>query len=338
MNKKEWVLKAFNNEAVERTPMGFWFHFLPNEAEADVFETPEKFQAALAGHKRYIDEFQPDFLKIMSDGFFQYPLVGGKRRVESLEDLELIQPIAKDHPWVTKQVELVRTIVGYSPDIVHLYNVFSPAQALKMKTIPKGPEIIEFLEQAPEAVAAALDRLADGICTMLTEVLKQTGIEGIYMSVGTPNEARCSDEMYRTYITPSDKKVLAAANALTENSMLHICGWGGNRNNLRLFTDYDAKVFNWATHVENIGLAEGKKIFEGHAVLGGFPSETGSFLYKGKNKDEIKAYTRELIHKNGSLGVMIGADCTMPIDISYERLGWVREALEEMAAAGQVAF
>lgn len=330
MNKKEWVLKAFNNEETEKTPVGFWFHFLENEAEADVFETPEKFEASIAGHKRYIDEFQPDFLKIMSDGFFQYPLVGGKRRVETLADLELIQPIPADHPWITGQIELVKRISALSPDIVHLYNVFSPAQALKMKTIPAGPEIIEFLEADPEAVAAALDRLADGICTMVSEVLKATGIEGIYMSVGTPNEARCSDEMYRTYITPSDKKVLAAANALTDNSMLHICGWGGNRNNLRLFTDYEVKVFNWATHVENIGLAEGKEIFDGHAVLGGFPSETGSFLYKGKDKDEIKAYTRELIEKNGTKGIMIGADCTMPIDMSYERLSWVRDALREM--------
>ena len=330
MNKKEWVLKAFNNEAVDRPPMGFWFHFLENEPEADVFENPEKFGMNLAGHKRYIDEFQPDFLKIMSDGFFQYPLVGGKRRVETLADLELIQPIPADHPWITKQIELVNTIVGYSPDIVHLYNVFSPAQALKMKTIPKGPEIIEFLEQDPEAFAAALDRLADGLSTLVRELLKATGIEGIYMSVGTPDESRCSDEMYRKYITPSDKKVLAAAKEYSDNSMLHICGWGGNRNNLRNFTDYDVKVFNWATHVENIGLAEGKEIFGGHAVLGGFPSETGSFLYKGMDKAGIKAYARELVEKNGSLGVMIGADCTMPMDMSFERLGWVREALEEL--------
>ena len=330
MNKKEWVLKAFNNEAVDRPPMGFWFHFLENEPEADVFENPEKFEMNLAGHKRYIDEFQPDFLKIMSDGFFQYPLVGGKRRVETLADLELIQPIGADHPWITKQIELVKTIVSYSPDIVHLYNVFSPAQALKMKTIPKGPEIIEFLVQDPEAFAAALDRLADGLCTLVRELLKATGIEGIYMSVGTPDESRCSDEMYRTYITPSDKKVLAAAKEYSDNSMLHICGWGGNRNNLCNFTDYDVKVFNWATHVENIGLAEGKEVFDGHAVLGGFPSETRSFLYKGMDEAGIKAYTRELIEKNGSLGVMIGADCTMPMDMSFERLGWVRDALQEM--------
>ena len=331
MTKKEWVLRAFNNQEVDRVPMGFWFHFLENEPQADVFETPEKFERSLAGHKHYIDDFQPDFLKIMSDGFFQYPLEGGKRRIESMADLSLIKPIAKDHPWITRQIELVRTIVSYSPDLLHLYNVFSPAQALKMKTLGCGPEVIDMLEEDPKAVADALEKLAQGIQTMVTEVLKATGIEGIYMSVGTPNEARCSDEMYRTYITPSDKMVLAAANALTDNSMLHICGWGGNRNNLRLFTDYDVKVFNWATHVENIGLREGKEIFGGHAVLGGFPSETGSFLYKGKSKEEIKAYTRELIEKNGRKGIMIGADCTMPIDMSYERLGWVREALIEMA-------
>ena len=332
MTKKEWVLKAFNNEEVDRVPMGFWFHFLQNEGQADCLETPEKLAQTLAGHKRYIDEFQPDFLKIMSDGYFQYPLQGGKRRVESLADLELIQPVPADHPWIRGQIELVRTIVGYSPELLHLYNVFSPAQALKMKLlgVENGPEVIDLLEQDADAVAAALMRMAQGIATMVKEVLSATGVEGIYLSVGTPNEARCSNELYRRCITPSDKLVLAAANSLTSNSMLHICGWGGNRNDLRLFTDYEAKVFNWATHVEHIGLSEGKAIFGGRAVLGGFPSETGSFLYKGKTEQEIKDYTRQLIAQNGRKGIMIGADCTLPMDMSFERLGWVRQALIEL--------
>lgn len=31
MTKKERLLHAFNNEPVDKVPMGFWYHFSPDE-------------------------------------------------------------------------------------------------------------------------------------------------------------------------------------------------------------------------------------------------------------------------------------------------------------------
>lgn len=327
MDKKEWIIRAFNNEEGDRVPMGFWFHFLEDEPNADVLETPEKLDITLAGHKKYITEFRPDFAKIMCDGFFQYPLQNGRRRIECLQDLSLLQPLDAAHPWVRTQADFVRRVADFDRSLLSVYSTFSPSSLLRYK-LQSPLTMMDLLEEDAEAVTAALDRMADGVCVMIKEVAAAAGVDGFYLSVGSPDSQRLSDDDYRQYITPSEKKVLAAINESSVYSMMHICGWGGQRNNLDLFKDYDIDVFNWATHVENIGLAEGKRILGGNcAVMGGFPSEKGSFLYKGATKEEIQTFAVKLVRENGKKGVLIGADCTMPMDMPWERLHWVREAL-----------
>ena len=48
-------------------------------------------------------------------------------------------------------------------------------------------------------------------------------------------------------------------------------------------------------------------------------------LYSG-SKTEVQAETRRLVEKAGRKGVILGADCTVPRDIDWQRLDWVREA------------
>ena len=78
-------------------------------------------------------------------------------------------------------------------------------------------------------------------------------------------------------------------------------------------------------------LEDGKKLFSGRAVLGGFGNSTEDVLYKG-TKEEIKAETKRLLDKAGTIGVILGADCTVPRDTPREHFQWVREALEEYKA------
>ena len=73
ISKKELVLNAMDRKEVERVPAGFWFHFLDDEIHADAYTHPELEKKVLDGEIRFIEEAQPDFVKIMTDGFFSYP-------------------------------------------------------------------------------------------------------------------------------------------------------------------------------------------------------------------------------------------------------------------------
>ena len=71
--KREWVLKAFRGEKVDHVPVGFWHHFTSEDEWLDGFSNPAIIEKNIQGHKRFIREVQPDFIKLMSDGYFAYP-------------------------------------------------------------------------------------------------------------------------------------------------------------------------------------------------------------------------------------------------------------------------
>ena len=64
MNKKERLLNAFNNKPVDKVPAGFWFHF-PEDMDIG--------QGCVDAHLEYYRSSDTDFMKIMCDGYFDYP-------------------------------------------------------------------------------------------------------------------------------------------------------------------------------------------------------------------------------------------------------------------------
>ena len=72
-SKRELVLKAFKGEAVDRVPVGFWHHFTTEEEWLKGFSNPEIIEKNLNGHKNFLHKVKPDFVKLMSDGYFAYP-------------------------------------------------------------------------------------------------------------------------------------------------------------------------------------------------------------------------------------------------------------------------
>ena len=316
MTNKERLFNVFNNKPVDRVPVGFWFHFLPNEVMDDALVKPELAQKNIDGHKTFIDAFHPDFVKIMSDGYFHYPV--GKAALNN------IQVCDKNSPWVKAQVALVKTVVSMQKDTAYFYNVFSPLGSLLHFL---GDDVFTFLAQEPEAVCKALNDMSLGLLALAEQVIRAGGADGVYFSVSNPDREKLTDERYMKYIAPSEKLFLKEVEKISENNILHICGYGGKRNNLELYRDYPAKSVNWAVNVEKVGLAEGKKLFGGRAVIGGFANTPGSLIHRG-SQEEISAFARGLVEEAGSTGLAIGADCTVPSDTPLEHFEWVRRAAQ----------
>jgi uroporphyrinogen decarboxylase len=324
MTNKERLFNVFNNRPADRVPVGFWFHFLPNEVMDDALDKPELAQKNIDGHKAFIDAFHPDFVKIMSDGYFHYP-IGKREDFQSPAELKKIQVCDKNHPWVKAQAELVKAVVSLQEDTAYFYNIFSPLGSLLHFL---GDEIFyRFLAQEPEAVCRALNDISLGLLVLAEQAIRTGGADGIYFSVSNPDREKLTDEHYVKYIAPSEKLFLSKVEKISENNILHICGYGGKRNNLELYRDYPAKSVNWAVNVEKISLVEGKKLFGGRAVIGGFANTPGSLIHKG-SQEEISAFARGLVEETGSIGLAIGAECTVPSDTPLEHFEWVRQAVQ----------
>ena len=92
MSKKELVLRAIRGEAVERIPVGFWLHYVTQEEKELGLDNPAVLEKSIKGHQHYVEEISPDFVKIMSDGFFRYPSALYSREITSIQELKDIQP------------------------------------------------------------------------------------------------------------------------------------------------------------------------------------------------------------------------------------------------------
>ena len=77
-NRRKLIFDAFDNKETERVPVGFWFHFVFGDDQFRGLEDRSVLDRVIDGHKDFYDAFNPDFVKIMSDGFFGHPSLLGK--------------------------------------------------------------------------------------------------------------------------------------------------------------------------------------------------------------------------------------------------------------------
>ena len=319
MNKRERVLAAMNLQPVDRPPVGFWFHF---QAEQGVGE------ACVQAHLDYYNHIDVDMVKIMCDSYFDYPNPVAKA-VKEPKDWYAMKPLGKDSPFIREQVERARAVkAGLKDDMVVIYNVFAPFSLIRFGV---GDDLVmDHLRREPEAIAYALDVIAEDCCTLSELLVTDAGIDGIYYCVQGGEKNRFTPEEYRRLITPTDKRVLEHANRFSETNVLHCCGWAGIPNHLEVWQDYPAKAVNWACFVENMNLVEGMKFFGGRCVLGGFDNRPQGVLYSG-TREEVEAETARLIQRAGKTGVILGADCTLPATVDVNRFSWVVEAASRLA-------
>ena len=339
MTKRERFEKFLANEPVDRVPVAFFHHFTTEQEWLTGLTNEAAFEKNIEGHRIAREKFDPDVIKIMNDTLMIMPV--DTSFVKTAADLRKIEPPMPGSPFFEKSKELTKRVVDiYKDSDAPIYvTAFSPSITLRnsISGMDIGTEVAHsklysFLEEDPESVMAALDKIADSIIALNKILLTECGAEAVYLSVN--NQAHyVPDEFYTKYLAPSDKKVLAGLNQLSRFNMLHICGYHGKSNNLELFKDYDVPVFNWAVHAEGVSLAEGKKLFGGKPVCGGFAqAET---IYTG-TREEITAEVAKYLDEAGQVGVMLGANCTVPTDIDDTRLEWVRQAAIQYAANPRV--
>ncbi len=329
LSKRELVLNALSGKPVERVPVAFWHHYL-NEDRISNFEDKPVYEEVLEGARRFKEEFDPDLVKIMTDGYFYLPIKITTRKVTELSSFKTV-PVTDR--WFQDQIKLAKGYREiYGKDILLFYNIFAPlahlryalGQGLGITEFEANELILSFIDENPDEVNKALLKIADNISELISSVVGEGLSDGIYLSV-TDNNRFIPDALYRLYVSPSEKRVLDSANALSPHNILHICGWRGNTNYISLYQDYEAEAFNWAVNTENLSLGQGREFFGGKTVLGGFLNSEDGLLYKGTKGEIINAVT-SLLNVTGRTGVILGADCTVPQDISVEHLIWAREA------------
>jgi len=339
MTKRERLKKFLANDSVDRVPLAFFHHFCSPDQYYRGLEDEAAFETNIDGHKRARDIYDPDVAKVMNESLLLLPLEGPA--VESAADLSKIRPVSVDSRFFEKSMELTsRARAVYGPETPVYCTGFSPLLVLRMCLINNDvarigsatgeARLLKYLVEEPEAIADALSAITERMCDLHHMLMTQCGCDGLYFSVNN----QCSlirEDLFRSSIMPYEAAILAAANKDSSINMLHICGFAGKPNDIALFKGYDAAAYNWAVHTEGVSLSEGKKLFGHRPVCGGFGPTVNDVLYKG-TREEVEAFTYSVLDDAGQIGVMLGADCTVPTDIDDRRFEWVREAATKYAA------
>lgn len=330
MNRKELIDKFLNNEEVERVPVSFWHHFVSFHNHYN-YNDEKIFNRVLNEQKKFIDEVKPDFIKIMSDGFFGHPSLCIKN-IQTISELSEVKAVGESHEWINKQVEYVKEVCEYAGDDVYkYYNIFSPLQYIRLRFEEYDEDFTKFvrlLREDVDVVTRVALEIASDIKILIKRIFAETSIDGIYYSVQAVQDKTINHEFHKKYVESLDLLLLNYINEFTDNILLHICGYAKYTNELNWYKDYPVKAFNWAVFTENISLEEGKKILNDKPVLGGFDNAKGSILYTG-SEEELKEYIYNILDNAGTKGVGLGADCTISEDIDKSRLELIRKIAGE---------
>ena len=340
MTNRERIRRTFSNQPVDRVPIAFFHHFTSPNVWNMGLNDPEALEANINLHKPSLKKFVPDIIKIMNDTLMMMPLdVSG---IEKASDLYKIKKPMIDSPYAKAQIDLTKRVMEIykGVDAPVYVTCFSAAWVLRnafTQGLPvfgaKEDIMQQFMSEDPVAVKYALDILTEGIIDLNRVLLTECGADGIYLSCS--NQGGFFNEVFhKKYVAPTEKKILDEAKKIKNTNILHICGYHGHGNDLRLYKSYDsAAAISVAVVAEGTNLKEAKKLFKGKCIIGGFSQD--GIIYKG-SREELEKATYSLLSECGQTGVILGADCTVPNDIDEERFNWVREACKNYAACNSV--
>ena len=183
--------------------------------------------------------------------------------------------------------------------------------------------IANFIDQAATLKKKYWIQLAKILQVWANESSKKQG-QTDHLSVQSIQDARVTQEVYKNIIAPSELHVLEAANEAGGVNILHICGYEGARNDIHLFTDYPAQVINWAVGPEGISLQKDAKSSVDARFLVALKMEKWTSLHR-RIRLRSKQKPKRIIAETGTTGLVIGADCTIPVTLmKNESNGFVK--------------
>lgn len=300
MNKRDRILSLIHGNApADYVPAAFFMHFDPADHIG---------QAAIDKHLEFFRATDMDFVKI------QY-----EQTLSTAFPIRTIDDWAHIPRYSEEDFEpSARIVAGLTQAAKHealvIMTLYSPYMWLKQSA--DGIDLAEHMHQNPAAVAKGLEIMTENVLT-LVRACKHAGVDGFYASSqGGEAFAFPGPEVFRSFIKPSDLTVWDAINDCSFN-ILHICDYNGGYADLSPFLDYPGHVVNCSLHVGDrvLQAAEIVQLF-GRPFMGGM--ERKGVIATG-SVQEIRQ-TAEDVLTNAPKQFILGADCTIPSNTSWENL------------------
>ena len=306
MNKIERIRTVLEGKKPDRVPASFWFHFPKEMAHG---------KESVKAHLDYYRQADLDFLKIMNEHPYKV-----ETTINNPADWRKIKPAPLNSAFYQAQLDEIKMIAdqigGECLLATTLFNPFASGNHAS------GKLVTEHLKMDPKSVHIGLGTIAESLAEFAVACF-DAGADGIYFSAQGGGADRFEEDEFLAFIQPHDLTVLNAVKDKGDFNIIHICG---DHIRLHLYSNYPGDVFNWAaTATNNIPLCAGKKLFK-RTILGGLDNRG---LIVDGSAQQIQEEVHRIIDTCGPENLVIGADCTLPTDVSLEN---IRTAIQAAAS------
>lgn len=312
MRKVDRFKAALAGEDLDRVPAGFWLHF----AEERWFG-----QAAVDAHLDFLEQTDVDLLKVMNEYRYRMP-----EPVGSIEDWSRWTPLGVRNGYYQGQLDLISALAdrlsGDVPLLATIHGVYICAfhGSRRPECAFDDPHVLTaHLRDSPEAVAPALNAVADTLIDLSLASIEAGATAVYYSSIGG-EKSRFDAEIFERHVKPFEIRVLDAIKLTGVPIVLHVCK---PDTRLTSYRDYPCDAVNWAVHKNEYSLVAGRDLF-GKTLLGGLDDRSG-VLVEGSDV-EVTREVHSVINRIGRKNFILGADCTLPTDISLRRIRTAVEA------------
>ncbi|MDD2956744.1 MAG: uroporphyrinogen decarboxylase family protein, partial [Oscillospiraceae bacterium] len=318
--KRERVLAVLAKKAPDAIPSGFSLHF-PRESAFG--------QAAVQAHLRFFRETDTDILKIMNEN-----LVPNMGPIKTPDDWRCIRPMSLASPFLQAQLELTRRILEGCDRPAYLVGTVHGITASTIHPIeacygygPVRELLCAHLREKPQPVLDAMARISEAMC-LLSQKYIELGVDGVYYASLGGERRYFTDEEFARWIAPFDQAALAAIREAGGHTFLHICKDGLNMERYASFAPL-ADVVNWGVYETGFSLEQGRALFPDSAIMGGLANRSG--VVTGGTEEELSAAVKKLVRSQQGLPFILGADCTLPTEIPYEKIRLMAKAARDTA-------
>ncbi|HEX6350390.1 MAG TPA: uroporphyrinogen decarboxylase family protein [Candidatus Dormibacteraeota bacterium] len=325
MDGRGRVEAAIAGREVDRPPVGAWGHTYKEEW------SPEQLAAVTVERAR---RYGWDFVKFQPRATCFAEAFGGRWHpaghrlkgpvldlapVHSAEDwktVRLVDPKALDD-----QVRGIGLVAGELGDRVPvIQTVFSPISVAAYLAGKDKRQVVRDLRQHPDLVLPAFERMAEVLVDFSRRSV-QAGAAGIFYAIsGFASSRTMPLEAYRRLLLPLDQRLAAALPREAWFNVLHVCG---SHVDLSIAAQLPFPVVSWSIHNQgNPGLAEGRRLSGGRAVMGGVAQR--DTLIWGPAEEiarQVKAAEQEV-----DRGLLVAPGCSVPPRVREAHLAAMAEA------------
>ncbi|MDR0686981.1 MAG: hypothetical protein LBF79_05960 [Dysgonamonadaceae bacterium] len=300
ISKREKVLAVLDlSKPNDYVPAAFFLHF-----------DDKLGRGAIDSHLKFFRATNMDFVKV------QYEIV-----VPHLRDVKGPKDWAKIPVYGKKffepQLAVIEALAKeLKSEALILPTVYSPL-TVAQQTV--GGAALEHIALDPDAAAKGLQNITESIINYIDEAILR-GADGFYISTQGGNSHNFGEgELFERSVVPYDLQVSKHASDRALVNILHVCDYGeAYYSDIRRFASYPGSIVNAPNVLLDgtpVDLRDVQSTFR-RPVMGGL--DRLGVLINGSDSDVLAEVDRVL--RAAPPNFILGADCTVPSDVPYERL------------------